>query len=269
VESLAGQAGHLREDEDALGAQAAALATRAVSARAGWLGLDRTLLRQAPPALRRRVFQVAAARASGGEVGLTRRHLKALGGLLQGAGTVRLPKGLEARVQGAQLWLGPGERPARAAGPRAPRAEAGAAAAPVPLCPGVWTPWTPLGCRLRVRRVPGGRVPLPGRDRWRAVLSPEVLRAPLAVRGWRPGDRFRPLGLGGCKKLQDFFVDAKVPRAERARIPLVVSGQRIAWVAGHRIAEDFRWPGRGPACIAEVTFPISRRRAWATGWEAS
>jgi len=63
----------------------------------------------------------------------------------------------------------------------------------------------------------------------------------LVVRARRPGDRFHPLGLGGRKKLQDFFVDRKVPREERDRTPIVVDGDgRIVWVAGHGIAEDFR-----------------------------
>jgi tRNA(Ile)-lysidine synthase len=265
VESLAGLAGQLREDEDALAAQADALAARAVSAQAGLLALDRSCLREAPPALRRRVFQAAAARAGGGEVGLTRRHLAALARLLQAAGTVGLPGGLQAQTRGGQLWLGRGDRLARARAPGAPRAEAGAAPAPLHLQPGVWAPWAPLGGRLRLRRIPERHVPTPARDRWRAVLSPDVLHGPLLVRAWRPGDRFRPLGLAGRKKLQDFFVDAKVPRAERARVPLVLAGDRIAWVVGHRIAEEFRWRGRGPACLAEVTFAVSRRSAWATG----
>ena len=43
--------------------------------------------------------------------------------------------------------------------------------------------------------------------------------------------------MSGTKKLQDFFVDAKVPRAWRDRVPLVVSSRGIAWVVGWRIAE--------------------------------
>jgi tRNA(Ile)-lysidine synthase len=82
-----------------------------------------------------------------------------------------------------------------------------------------------------------------------------VLAGPLSLRDWRAGDRFRPLGLRGRKKLQDFFVDAKVPRPERARIPLLLAGGRIAWVVGQRIAEEFRWGGKGAACLAEVEFP--------------
>jgi tRNA(Ile)-lysidine synthase len=62
----------------------------------------------------------------------------------------------------------------------------------------------------------------------------------LAVRNRRPGDRFRPVGVGGAKKLQDLFVDRKVARLERDRIPLVVDGaDRIVWVAGHGIDEAF------------------------------
>ena len=66
------------------------------------------------------------------------------------------------------------------------------------------------------------------------------LCASLAVRNRRPGDRFRPVGLGGAKKLQDLFVDRKVARPERSRVPLVVDGtDRIVWVAGHGIDEAF------------------------------
>jgi tRNA(Ile)-lysidine synthase len=44
----------------------------------------------------------------------------------------------------------------------------------------------------------------------------------------------------GQKKLQDFFVDAKVPRHQRCRVPLVVSGGEIAWVVGFRVDERFK-----------------------------
>ncbi len=72
------------------------------------------------------------------------------------------------------------------------------------------------------------------------------MRADLCGGRWRvrnrhPGDRFRPLGLDGRKKLQDFFVDHKVPRQERDRVPLVVNeAGRIVWVAGYGIDEMFR-----------------------------
>jgi len=57
-----------------------------------------------------------------------------------------------------------------------------------------------------------------------------------------------PLGLGHRKKLQDFLVDRKIPREIRDSLPLVVDGEdRIVWVVGESVAEDFRVtePARG------------------------
>ncbi|HEX2351124.1 MAG TPA: tRNA lysidine(34) synthetase TilS, partial [Ktedonobacterales bacterium] len=62
----------------------------------------------------------------------------------------------------------------------------------------------------------------------------------LTVRAWRPGDRFRPLGMAREKKLQDVLSDAKVPRELRHRLPVVCLGERIVWVAGVRIADEFK-----------------------------
>jgi tRNA(Ile)-lysidine synthase len=74
-----------------------------------------------------------------------------------------------------------------------------------------------------------------------AVVQLDPGRHQLAVRNRRPGDRFRPLGMGGGKKLQDFLVDRKVARERRDEIPLVVDeADRIVWVAGHAIDERFR-----------------------------
>lgn len=72
------------------------------------------------------------------------------------------------------------------------------------------------------------------------VLDADKLALPLLVRPREAGDFFLPLGFGKRKKLQDFFVDAKVPRDERDAVPLVVSGDDIVWIAGHRADERFR-----------------------------
>jgi tRNA(Ile)-lysidine synthase len=74
-----------------------------------------------------------------------------------------------------------------------------------------------------------------------AVVRLDKTTGDFAVRNRRPGDRFRPFGLGQRKKLQDFFVDHKVVREDRDRVPIVVDDRdRIIWVAGHSISEDFR-----------------------------
>jgi tRNA(Ile)-lysidine synthase len=64
---------------------------------------------------------------------------------------------------------------------------------------------------------------------------------PLTVRGWRPGDRFVPAGMGGKhKKLQDLFVDSKIPKSNRTSIPLLTCPEGILWVIGLRTDDRFR-----------------------------
>jgi tRNA(Ile)-lysidine synthase len=247
VESLAALAAHAREDDEALTAAAERLAADALRSRGAAVGLSLAVLATAPPAIGRRLVQEAFRRAAGEGQGLTRRHLAALASPAVGVGRVRLPGGLEASRSGSLLWFESrtGEEPP-ASGP------AVAAAQESILRPGRWTRWTPGGCAIRVRRVAGRELCVPGDDPARELLSSAVLAGPLRLRGWRPGDRFQPLGLHGAKKLQDFFVDAKIPRAARARVPLLVAGDRIAWVVGLRIADPFRWGGEPSGCLAEV-----------------
>ncbi len=68
------------------------------------------------------------------------------------------------------------------------------------------------------------------------------LTLPLVVRSRKRGDRFSPLGMGGRrKKLQDVLVDRKVAQEKRDSLPLVVdSADKIVWVVGESVAEDFR-----------------------------
>lgn len=73
-----------------------------------------------------------------------------------------------------------------------------------------------------------------------AHLDYEHLQFPLKVRNFRPGDRFDPLGAKGTQKLKEFFIDHKIPRMDRPGIPLLLSGEKIAWVVGHRIGERFK-----------------------------
>jgi len=82
----------------------------------------------------------------------------------------------------------------------------------------------------------------------------DALGAEPFVRTWREGDVFQPLGMTGTKKLQDFFVDEKVPRRQRGRLPLVCAADgRIAWVVGYRMADPFK--------VTEQTRRVLRLRA--------
>ena len=73
-----------------------------------------------------------------------------------------------------------------------------------------------------------------------AYLDMDALRTPIIVRNSAPGDRMRPLGGSGSKKLQDIFTDAKAPRWKRPVYPVIVSGDDIAWVAPFSVSELFK-----------------------------
>jgi tRNA(Ile)-lysidine synthase len=85
-----------------------------------------------------------------------------------------------------------------------------------------------------------------------AYVDGRLLKGPLAVRGPQPGDRVRPLGAPGVRKLQDLFVDLRVPAAERPLRPLVVCGDRIVWLCGMVVADEGRI-GRDTTDIVRFT----------------
>jgi tRNA(Ile)-lysidine synthase len=70
------------------------------------------------------------------------------------------------------------------------------------------------------------------RSLWRFWADAEILGGGLVLRNAAPGDRIRPLGLRGHRKLQDIFVDRKVPRARRWEHPVLEAGGRVLWVPG-------------------------------------
>lgn len=75
---------------------------------------------------------------------------------------------------------------------------------------------------------------------WETFVDARAVDGETRVRGWRPGDRIHPLGGAGQRKLQDVFTDLRVPVWSRERVPLVVRGESIVWVAGLVTAEGAR-----------------------------
>jgi tRNA(Ile)-lysidine synthetase-like protein len=77
-----------------------------------------------------------------------------------------------------------------------------------------------------------------GADPWVAFLDANALGSCLMLRPRQPGDRFQPQGLGGHRtKLNEFMINAKVPKDLRAGWPLLCGAAGIAWVCGLRVAE--------------------------------
>ena len=92
-------------------------------------------------------------------------------------------------------------------------------------------------------------------DRRVAHLRPGIA---LRVGYRRPGLRIRPAGGRGTRKLQDIFVDARVPREDRDTWPLVFAGDRLAWVPGLALEADFASPRGEPSQhVAMIPMPAS------------
>ncbi len=97
----------------------------------------------------------------------------------------------------------------------------------------------PDGRRISAERVPTTTSSVP-RSALEVELDAEGLPEELRVRWPRPGDRFRALGAPGSKPLLRFLADRKIPREERASIPIVCSGDEVLWVSGVEPAEHRR-----------------------------
>jgi tRNA(Ile)-lysidine synthase len=98
------------------------------------------------------------------------------------------------------------------------------------------------GWAVSAERGPGAGGGAAAADGLAVAVRADRLILPLAVRSRKPGDRFSPPGLQGRhRKLQDVFVDRKIARVGRDMVPLVVDEQdRIVWIVGVSVAEDFR-----------------------------
>ena len=79
------------------------------------------------------------------------------------------------------------------------------------------------------------QVPALPEEKW---LSADALSSRPEWRTRRRGDYI--VAAGGRKKLKDFLIDAKVPREERDRLPLLADGAHVLWVFGYRISDDVR-----------------------------
>ena len=247
VDVLDREAAIAREDAGYLDSAAATIAERLISRTPAGVEISENAILSQPPAIARRVIRLAQQVASGGRfVGFDAVDAVLAFAVSKSAGTLDLP-GHRVNRRGEDLVL------TRSIGRHTP-------VAPVEFAyqlgvPGnVKVPEAACAISAEVNPVPSGQSAaemwmLAGRSD-EAVLEAARLPGPLSVRNRRPGDRFRPLGLQGRKKLQDLFVDAKVARPARDTTPVVVDSQgNIVWVAGHAVADEFRVTDRTRAVV--------------------
>ena len=253
VDVLAREAALARDDEDFLQGEAIKLADRIVltgrTPGPADIHLDTVGLLRAPRALASRVVLGALQRQAGSRP-IHFDHVERVFALAAAGsgGAVSLP-GQDAVTTGGVIVLRP-------AGPKSrgsPKREGGGNSFAFSLSIPGEVALDPQKLTVTAERMPGTDAAQARPMKWAARgaevgVAAGALRLPLAVRSRRPGDRFRPLGAPGARKLQDFFVDRKVPRGERDTVPLVVdASDRIVWVVGQTVAEDFRVtdPSRG------------------------
>jgi tRNA(Ile)-lysidine synthase len=218
VPALARVARLARETLDALERTATLTLEGLVRVEAGGLTLSRTALAALPAPVAVEVLHQAVVRAG------SRSPLRAWA-----------HRGLQ-RV----LATVPPRRPFRLGGVAvevsADRVRVGAHPAPVLLTRALPVPGRvelpEIGRALEARRLPADGYTIP-RTRDRVAFDAAGVASTLTVRHRRPGDRFQAYGAGE-RRLKSLLIDAKLPRWERARLPLVEQDGRILWVAGVR-----------------------------------
>ena len=244
---LAAAAAAARAEEGLLENQTAALLAPFVRAAGGSrLELDGAWPAALPEGLRGRSVRQLYRRLAGTLTGLERRHVDAVVALKRGAAD--LPAGVRVRRFSGVVTF---ERE-KAVVSRQITAE-------VRLkVPGI-TAFGILGWRIAATWEP--TLAAYGGGRWDDVRLTGSMSDGLVVRTWRPGDRISPVGLNGSKKLQDLFVDAKVPRGERQRWPVVACGNDVVWVPGLALAASAAAPREAGAPAVRLKWERPRAEA--------
>jgi tRNA(Ile)-lysidine synthetase-like protein len=193
-----------------------------VRASADALRLDHARLLALHPALRRYALRRAVELLLGAGRALDLLQIEAAeAALLAGVGSgLELAAGLRLDVVHGSVVLSRGKL--------RPPADALQLAAESLSLPAVGTLALGAGWSLRVGAAPLAQAT----GRWAVRLDRARLVGPLVVRRRRPGDHMRPVGGQGSRRLQDLFVDHKVPRELREAWPILASGEAIVWVPG-------------------------------------
>ncbi len=210
-------------DVEALEALASGAITKSSTRRE--VGLHRKRLSDLPASLQHHAVRLAFQQLFGDTRNLTDRHIRAVVAANSGGTGVQLhlPRKVRAQVQRTSIVLSTESKT-----PRPLPKRSVALRVPGDISFGSWKMSAELlRCKPHV---------LSDNDGLLAVLDADACRA-LRVRKRRDGDRFQPLGMQREKKLQDFFVDARVPRDVRDSLPILDTERGIAWVVTHRPAE--------------------------------
>lgn len=96
-----------------------------------------------------------------------------------------------------------------------------------------------MGCSVRVEKAEERR-----KDGWEYFGLPKE-NCRICIRSRRTGDRFMPMGMKGMKKVQDFMINEKIPKDKRGSVGIVTFDEEIAWIAGYRRDDRFKFHKNG------------------------
>jgi tRNA(Ile)-lysidine synthase len=234
IETLASEAALLRDEDEAMEACLARLVPGIISREKDFVVFKREEFNALPQAFRRRLFKRAVDLAGAESSGLSSVQIDEALAFMAGAGVgraMRLPHGLTVEREYGKFIIS--------------LQAASLAFSHTLALPGTTRiPEIGIEVETTVRETRDD-----GRERrderaenylWHAEFDYAKIMLPLMIRSRLRGDRFCPTGMGGrSKKLQDYFVDEKLPRRKRDAVPLLVSGDDVLWVAGLRTDERF------------------------------
>jgi tRNA(Ile)-lysidine synthase len=109
----------------------------------------------------------------------------------------------------------------------------------IPVGPGTRALWDGWSLEIKAVSLPLEQIEK-NKDPRLAWIDADRLQRALYVRALRPGDRFKPLGLQGSKKVADLLAAEAIPVYQRRRMPLLMCGDEIVWVCGIRAGDSFR-----------------------------
>lgn len=109
-----------------------------------------------------------------------------------------------------------------------------------------------LSLRLRLDRRPVAPWMFQGEPGRAALALPLALGERVTIRNRRPGDRIRPLGGTGTRRLKEVLIDRRLPWAVRSRLPLLCFRDEVVWVPGVTIDHRFRIQGDERVWVAEL-----------------
>ncbi len=83
------------------------------------------------------------------------------------------------------------------------------------------------------------------KGKWVSYMTLPEGDSEIIIRNRREGDIFKPKGMDGTKKVKDYMINKKIPRAMRSRTGIIEINGEIAWVIGYREDDRFSFNGNG------------------------